>query len=188
MKKTNDKQKKIAYISSDFTTMKFEKLLKENYSLSGCCNPKPGDTISGYYSYDNMIRVHTRDCHNLNNVEADRLILLEWDEILNQDDQFQPENDYSELENIDFQVLSHHENYGIDYSLVVARKLNITKQNAFDIHKKLKDMGLIERVEAKIVQYRKGIVDNKWIKHRNHTYYDLTDKGKNYLIYYKSHS
>ncbi|MFH2049803.1 MAG: DUF2250 domain-containing protein, partial [bacterium] len=74
--------------------------------------------------------------------------------------------------------------YGVDYSLVVARKLNIPKQAAFDCHKKLREMGLLERVKPLIIQYRKGIVDNKWIKHRNHTYYDLTDKGKSYLDCY----
>jgi len=35
------------------------------------------------------------------------------------------------------------------------------------------------------MQYRKGIVDNKWVKHRNHTYYKLTEKGTKYLDYFE---
>ena len=87
------------------------------------------------------------------------------------------------LRKVDFAGLKHHLDYGFDYSLVLAKKLNIDKQEAFNLHKKLRELGLIERVEPKIIQYRKGIVDNKWIKHRNHTYYNLTDKGTKYLEY-----
>ena len=155
--------------------------LKEDYTLSKCCLPEPKDEIAGYYSYDNLIKVHKKSCKALENVEADRILTLSWDNVIEQSEEFAPENDYQELEAVDFKVMKHHKQYGIDYSLVVARKLNISKDEAFEIHKKLRDLGLIERVDAKIVQYRKGIVDNKWIKHRNHTYYDLTKKGSDYL-------
>ena len=52
----------------------------------------------------------------------------------------------------------------------------------------MREMGLLERVEPLIIQYRKGIVDNKWIKHRNHTYYGLTSKGESYLRYHIARS
>jgi len=32
-----------------------------------------------------------------------------------------------------------------------------------------------------MIRYRKGIVDGKWIKHRHHTYYALTQKGNRVL-------
>lgn len=159
--------------------------IKEDYSLSKCCSPEPNDPITGYYSYDAVIKVHKVDCPNLQSVEPERLLTLKWNDLLIEKESFQPESDYSSLEEIDFLILQHHKEYGIDYSLVVARKLTIPKQEAFDRHKKLKELELIQRVDATMVQYRKGIVDNKWIKHRNHTYYDLTEKGNNYLTYYQ---
>ncbi|KAA3635360.1 MAG: DUF2250 domain-containing protein [Calditrichaeota bacterium] len=161
---------------------KFE--IKDDYTLSNCCSPRPHDLITGYYSHDMLIKIHQKNCKNLEKVDPQRLISLDWDDILCRRNQFKPDDDYKNLSELDFAVLQHHIAYGIDYSLVVARKQNITKQQAFDIHNKLRELNLIERVEAKIVQYRKGIVDNKWIKHRNHTYYDITEKGKNYLTYY----
>ena len=160
--------------------------LKPDYTLANCCSPTQNDVILGYYSHDNIIKVHCIGCTNISNVEKERLVNLNWDEILVSSIKFKPENDYEELDNLDFGILQHHLDFGVDYSLVVARKLNISKQEAFDRHKKLKNMNLLSRVDAAMIQYRKGIVKNKWIKHRNHTYYDLTEKGKNYLKYYLS--
>lgn len=160
--------------------------LKDDHSLSNCCSPTPDDVICGYYSHDNIIKIHKKNCQNLKNVDPERLLSLNWSDIFINYDLFSPDNDYKSLDSIDFLILKHHTNYGIDYSLVIARKLQLSKQEAFDHHKKLRDFNLIERVEPKIVQYRKGIVNNKWIKHRNHTYYDITEKGKNYLEFYLS--
>ena len=162
--------------------------LKEDYTLAKCCTPAIGDTIVGYYSYDNVLKVHRQDCPNLAKAEQQRLVTLQWNEILEGQAAFSPDEDYHELDNTDWAVMRHHREYGVDYSLIVARKTNITKQAAFDSHKKLREMGLIERVEPRIIQYRKGIVDNKWIKHRNHTYYDLTEKGNAYLDWRAKHT
>lgn len=158
--------------------------IKDNYSLSNCCTPVPDDEISGYYSHDNVIKVHKKTCENLKNVPSERLLSLLWNDILTVIKIFTPDKDFKTLDNTDFLILKHHADYGIDYSHVVARRIHIAKQEAFNRHKRLRDLGLIERVEPKIVQYRKGIVDNKWIKHRNHTYYDLTEKGNAYLAFY----
>jgi len=159
--------------------------LKENYIRARCCSPAPGDRIVGYYSHDNRLKVHRHDCPNLSKSEPTRLVQLEWDAIL-QEQAISPEKDYTQLDETDFAILNHHHTHGIDYSLMVARALAIDKQTAFSHHKKLRAMGLLRRVEAVIVQYRKGLVDHKWIKHRNHTYYDLTSKGSRYLGYYLS--
>ncbi len=158
--------------------------LKKDYRLASCCAPSPPDDIVGYYSHDNIIKIHRRDCSHIAELDAARLISVLWDDATEDTAEFVPESDYNQLDDTDFAVMAHHQKYGIDYSLVVARKLNIGKQDAFDRHKKLRDMKLIERVDATIVQYRKGIVDNKWIKHRNHTYYQLTDKGRQYLAHF----
>lgn len=158
--------------------------LHEGYKLAGCCNPEPEDAISGYYSHNNEMIIHSEDCPNLHKVEPERIIKLEWKEILAKKPE-EPDKDYSELNELDFIILAHHEAYGNDYSLKVARMLNKSKQEIFDSHAKLRNLRLLTRVKPSIIQYRKGVVDNKWIKHRNHTYYDLTDKGRLYLDFHR---
>ncbi|HOP07060.1 MAG TPA: DUF2250 domain-containing protein [candidate division Zixibacteria bacterium] len=157
--------------------------LKEPYLLANCCSPTPDNSITGYYSHDGIqIKVHRSDCSNLKKADQARLVSLSWNDILDQPD-FLPGDDYADLTETDWRVLELHRQVGVDYSLKIAHLLHIEKQVAFDSHKKLRELGLLERVEPLIIQYRKGIVDNKWIKHRNHTYYDLTAKGRSYLNY-----
>jgi len=147
--------------------------LKEKYSLAKCCTPAPEDPIVGYFSFDDHVKVHRHDCPNLAKAEQSRLLTLDWADIVATESE-EPGEDFHTLEPADFAILQHHLDYDIDYSLKVARVLNMDKQEVFDRHRKLREAGLLERVEALIVRYRKGIVDNKWIKHRNHTYYELT--------------
>jgi hypothetical protein len=162
--------------------------LKENYTISNCCKPDINNEILGYYSHDNIIKIHNKNCPNLSSIEKERLINLNWDEAIEQETEFEPDTDFQTLDITDFAILKHHLDFGIDYSLVVAKQLNISKQEAFERHKKLKELKLIERVDAAMVQYRKGIVDNKWIKHRNHTYYKISSIGENYLSYYHNNT
>ncbi|UCC44302.1 MAG: DUF2250 domain-containing protein [Candidatus Zixiibacteriota bacterium] len=145
----------------------------------------PDKPIIGYHSYEKVLRVHLEGCPSLLKVAPERLVHLNWADIL-ADDLFRPEKDYETLDPLDFRVLQHHREYGIDYTLVVARAVGMTKQQAFDCHHKLRELGLLQRVNARIVQYRKGIAEHKWIKHRNHTYYEITDKGQKYLDYHLS--
>jgi hypothetical protein len=159
--------------------------LKDDYVLARCCSPAPPDRIVGYYSYDKVLKVHRHDCRHLIRVEAARLIKLDWQEIIEPPPKG-PGDDFADLDTIDFAVLKHHRQYGIDYSLMLAKMLSIPKKDAFDRHQRLKEAGLLQRVDAVMVRYRKGIVDNKWIKHRNHTYYQLTKKGEQYLAYFVS--
>jgi hypothetical protein len=157
--------------------------LKDNYVLARCCAPSPADDIVGYNSHDNYLKVHRRDCSALDKTDAARLVPLSWSDILAEKD-FTPGDDYRQLDAVDFAILKHHSDYGIDYSLMIAGMLNLPRQQAFDRHKKLKTLGLLQRVEPTMVQYRRGITDHKWIKHRNHSYYELTKKGKQYLGYF----
>lgn len=158
--------------------------LKEKYQLAGCCTPDLSDKIVGYFSYDNLIKVHREGCSNLAKADAGRLVKLEWADIIEADD-FTPGPDYGELEVNDFAILRHHLDFGVDYSLKVASMLDLPKAEVFERHKKLRGMGLLERVEPVMIRYRKGVVDNKWIKHRNHTYYQITVIGKQYLDYHE---
>ncbi len=157
--------------------------LKEDYILARCCRPNTNDSITGYYSHDNFIKVHNSDCSNLNKADTNRLMPLDWPDILAADD-FVPDDDFKTLDEIDFAVLKHHHALGVDYSLKVAAVLRIDKQAVFNSHTTLREMRLLKRVQPLMIQYRKNIAKNKWIKHRNHTYYELTTKGTNYLQYY----
>ncbi len=157
--------------------------LKDKYVLARCCSPSQGSAIVGYFSHDDMIKVHRHDCRNLVKAERERLVSLEWENIV-ENDEFKPGNDYGELEANDFRILQHHRDLGVDYSLKTASVIHLSRQEVFDRHRKLRDMGLLKRVEPVMIQYRKGVVDNKWIKHRNHTYYELTRRGRDYLAFF----
>lgn len=67
----------------------------------------------------------------------------------------------------------------------VAATLNLDAGDVFARHANLREMALVARVEPTMIHYRKNIVGGKWIKHRNHTYYDLTPKGKAYLAFHR---
>jgi hypothetical protein len=157
--------------------------IRDEYAVASCCDPVPDEPVIGYHSHDDIIKLHRASCSNLENVDPDRLIALEWSDILVVDE-FEPDDLYTSLEENDLRILELHLRVGIDYSHKVARILNLEKSEVFKRHKKLRDLGLLERVSRLMVQYRKGIVDNKWIKHRNHTYYDLTERGRRFAEYY----
>jgi hypothetical protein len=159
--------------------------LKEGYKVAGCCSPKPNDPIIGYFSHNNIIVVHRTSCNNLKKIETKRLFSLSWEEILEKKEE-KLENDYYQLDELDFRILQHHQMMGVDYSLMVAKILKIEPKQTFERHRKLKSLKLLKRVEKVMIQYRKNVVDNKWIKHRNHTYYQITPKGERYLDYFIS--
>ncbi|MDX9857002.1 MAG: DUF2250 domain-containing protein [candidate division Zixibacteria bacterium] len=161
--------------------------MKEQYVLARCCSPSSPDRLIGYYSRENVLKVHRAGCSALANADQARLVSLSWTDIL-APEPFRPGDDYPGLDDVDFRILAHHDRYGIDYSLAVARHLSVDRDTAFARHRSLRDRGLLERVEPTMVQYKKGFVNNKWIKHRNHTYYAITDRGRAYLSFYREHS
>ncbi|MCP4582947.1 MAG: DUF2250 domain-containing protein [candidate division Zixibacteria bacterium] len=161
--------------------------LKDDYTLAKCCAPRPGDDIAGFLKFDStIISVHAAGCVNLAKVERDRLVALTWDEIIDNDPlpDLSIDRDYRKLDDIDFGILKHHMKMGNDYAAVVAKMTHIPRATVFERHKKLRQLNLIRRVEPVMMQYRKGIVKNKWIKHRNHTYYDITPQGILFLQWY----
>ncbi len=49
------------------------------YHLAGCCNPIPGEQIIGVVSRSNRgIAIHRQGCQNVENVEGDRLVPVNW--------------------------------------------------------------------------------------------------------------
>lgn len=164
--------------------MVFPDGIKENFRLAHCCNPGPGDDITGFLKLDSsLISVHTSNCSHLRKIQPARLINLKWDEILSEAESESPleSPEYEKLEETDFAILRHHAAMGVDYAAAVARHTGINRATVFERHRKLRDLKLLARVQPRMIQYRKGIVRNKWIKHRNHTYYELTEKGREYL-------
>ena len=161
--------------------------IKEDYVLANCCRPEPNTPIIGYHSHTTIIKVHAAGCPNLDKAEPERLISLVWEDIIAKAD-FTPDADYERLDYLDFKILAHHDTYGFDYSNKVAAILGADRKSIHDAHAKLRDLKLLERVDPKMIQYRKNIVPGKWIKHRNHTYYSLTDKGRAYLACQKKDS
>jgi len=178
-------------INSIFSSMDNQPLLKDDYRPANCCNPQPGDDIVGFLKFDStVISVHKQGCINLAKVESDRLVTLTWKEIIKQDivRDLSADPDYQTLDDIDFKILEHHQAMGADYAAVVANMTKIPRATVFDRHKKLRDLGLLIRVQPIMMQYRKGIVKNKWIKHRNHTYYEITPDGLEYLNWHRKES
>jgi GTP diphosphokinase / guanosine-3',5'-bis(diphosphate) 3'-diphosphatase len=48
------------------------------YHLAGCCTPIPGEKIIGVVTRGKGISVHRQGCHNLDNVECERLVPTRW--------------------------------------------------------------------------------------------------------------
>jgi len=162
--------------------------LKADYWLALCCKPARTDVIVGFLKPETkIISVHKKDCRNLKSIQKERLINLNWEEIIFSKIEQDLEDDpiLTELDEIDLMILKHHADMGVDYAAVVARCLGIDRATVFKRHRKLRDLKLLARVQPRMIQYRRNIVDNRWIKHRNHTYYEITDKGNEILKHRK---
>ena len=153
------------------------------YHLSKCCNPQKGDRIIGYFREDKTFSVHRLDCPNLSQIPPQRLVEITWEEIEGQKDEEPVDALFFDLDDQDFRILYHFKVYGLDYAYPIYQKTGIGLQETFRKLRRLRELGTIARVPKVMIQYRKGIVDGKWIKHRNHTYYDLTPLGEKMIAY-----
>ncbi len=158
--------------------------IREDFRIARCCGPEPSDEIRGFLKPDSgVLSVHKAGCGNLRSIQPERLVKLTWEEILVEDDEHTLADDpvFKLLDETDFKILKHHAVMGVDYAAVVAKSVGIDRATVFERHRELRDLGLLIRVQPKMIQYRKGIVKNKWIKHRNHTYYEISNKGLEFL-------
>jgi len=153
------------------------------YHLSKCCNPQLGDEIIGYFRGDRAFSVHRVDCPNLRGVPQGRLVEMTWEEIEGKGVEEPIDDLFFDLEDQDFRILHHFKVYSLDYAYPVSQKTGIRLQETFRRLRRLRELGAIGRVSRLMIQYRKGIVRRKWIKHRNHTYYTLTSLGEKMLAY-----
>jgi len=63
-------------VSSAIRVMGVDDLLTQ---LASCCNPLPGDEITGYVTRTKGVSVHRKDCPNIVNIEEkERLVEVEW--------------------------------------------------------------------------------------------------------------
>jgi hypothetical protein len=154
------------------------------YKIAKCCAPQEGDAITGYFKENGTVTVHDAACNAIHSFRTERLLEVTWDEIRTTEtptDSLTLSPAFAELDETDYFILKHHQELGMDYSIVVAETLRIPLEEMHQRHRKLRDMGGLKRVEGRIIHYRKNIVKGKWIKHRNHTYYELTSEGKTWI-------
>ncbi|APG59081.1 RelA/SpoT family protein [Christiangramia salexigens] len=81
-------------INKDEFTAKYDQLVfgkeeeKLEYKLSNCCNPIPGDTVFGFISVNDGIKVHKKDCPNALQLQSNyayRIIQAKWIDSSQQD-------------------------------------------------------------------------------------------------------
>ncbi|MCG9128648.1 DUF2250 domain-containing protein [Candidatus Poribacteria bacterium] len=154
------------------------------YKIAKCCIPEENDEIIGYFKEEGIITVHNTECKSISSLRIERLLDITWTEIKQNDtsnSKHEISKEIEQLDETDYLILKHHQEMGMDYSKVVAETLYVPLDEIQDRHKKLRELGGLKRVEGRIIHYRKNIVKGKWIKHRNHTYYELTPEGNQWI-------
>lgn len=154
------------------------------YKLAQCCLPEAEAGIIGYFKEDGVVTVHRSDCASVQRLRVERLLEVTWAEIHAAEaptDIEIEDSTFNQLDEVDYLILKHHQEFGLDYSIVVSEMLGLPLEETHKRHRKLRELGGLKRVERRMIQYRKNIVKGKWIKHRNHTYYELTPKGDRWV-------
>ncbi|AYO29697.1 MAG: hypothetical protein PWR06_2327 [Thermoanaerobacteraceae bacterium] len=86
-------------------------------------------------------------------------------------------NDQDEL--LDLTILTYLKKLGPEYAKLLAIRLGLSLEESRKRLQSLEERGLIKRVERRIVKYYHR--RRKSVKHRNHTYYELTREGEFFL-------
>ena len=159
------------------------------YKIAKCCHPQENEPITGYFKQDGTIAVHHTTCNAVQGLRPERLLAVAWAEIQateNSADSIKIAPEFNQIDETDYFILKHHQEFGMDYSIVVAETLRIPLEEMHQRHRKLRELGGLKRVQGRIIHYRKNIVKGKWIKHRNHTYYELTPEGETWILAFEN--
>ena len=154
------------------------------YKLAQCCSPEAGEGIIGYFKEDGTVAIHRSDCASIQHLRLERLLEVTWREIHAAETSAGTETEdptFDQLDEVDYLILKHHQEFGLDYSIVVSEMLGLPLDETHNRHRKLRELGGLKRVARRMIQYRRNIVKGKWIKHRNHTYYELTPRGDRWV-------
>lgn len=85
----------------------------------------------------------------------------------------------ADVDVIDLTILAYLKKLGPEYAKLLSRRLSLTIEESFERLQKLQKQGLITRIDRSIVKYYHRRRKN--VKHRNHTYYELTRDGEHLL-------
>ena len=83
---------------------------------------------------------------------------------------------YDQDELLDLTILAYLKKLGPEYAKLLAIRLGLSLEESRNRLQSLEERGLIKRVERRIVKYYHR--RRKSVKHRNHTYYELTREGE----------
>jgi len=86
-------------------------------------------------------------------------------------------NDQEEL--LDLTILTYLKKLGPEYAKLLAIRLGLSLEESRKRLQSLEERGLIKRVKRRIVKYYHR--RRKSVKHRNHTYYELSREGELFL-------
>lgn len=89
----------------------------------------------------------------------------------------------SELTDLELKVLYYIHHSGPAFIKKLTARLNENLQTIRNSVEHLQNTGYLERVSGTLVEYRINR-RNKVTKHRNHTYFDLTRKGRLFMRHF----
>ena len=91
------------------------------YKLAQCCSPETGEGIIGYFKEDGTVAVHRSDCASVPRLRSERLLEVTWEEIHAAETSSDIETEdptVDQLDETDYLILKHHQEFGLDYSIV----------------------------------------------------------------------
>lgn len=107
------------------------------YSLATCCHPVYGEDIVGYITKGYGVKIHSKDCKNIKDVN-DRLIDAYWEDNINKSYNVHLKVILSNLNDIMLQIITLSSSKGI--SIEGIKLVSKNKSNYYDINCKVKSI------------------------------------------------